>query len=331
MTHLSSIRQPIIVHLSDSDTDKIEQGQDVIDGLIKPQKTLPPHYFYDSRGSHLFEEICQLPEYYPTRTEASILEKSVLQLAETTRECQLIELGSGSSTKTRLIIEAYQKTGCSLSYVPIDVSAKILTESAQTLLVDYPFLDIQGLVGTYYRALKNLPVNRFKNRLICFLGSTLGNFNPQECDYFFSQLRNVLQPGDYFLLGVDLVKPISILEAAYNDSQGVTAAFNLNILEHLNWRFEGNFQLENFQHQAFFNLELSQIEMHLVSLLPQQVTLKKLNLNLTFALGETIHTEISRKFSLEHLPQYLEKQGLQPHTIWTDDNQYFALLLTQVG
>ncbi len=330
MAPISSIRQPIIDYLVDpSKVAPIDQGQDVIQGLTLQQKTIPPHYLYDRLGSQLFEEICGLPEYYPTRTETSILQTSAPKLAQITGNCQLIELGSGSSTKTRLIIEAYQKAGYSLAYVPVDVSTNILTESAQSLLLNYPFLEVHGLVGNYYLALKNLPDNNLDSRLVCFLGSTLGNFDPKECDYFFNQVMTVLKPGDYFLLGVDLQKPMPILEAAYNDAQGITAAFNLNILQHLNWRFAGNFNLTNFKHQAFFNPEQSQIEMHLVSLGQQEVRLEKLDLTITLAAGETIQTEISRKFSLQYLQDYLQKQGLKSHTVWTDNDQWFALLLTQ--
>ena len=328
---MTSLRKPVIDLLVETDVTILPEGEDIIKGLSSvPQKTISPRYFYDERGSQLFEEICQLPEYYPTRTERAILEKYALRLVKIIKDCQLIELGSGSSSKTRLLIEAYHTCGYSLCYVPIDVSQEILTQTAQTLMLDYPFLDVHGLVGTYYRALQNLPVKTLENRLVCFLGSTLGNFSPSECDYFFSQLQTVMQPGDYFLLGVDLEKSISILEDAYNDAQGITAAFNLNMLSHLNWRFKGDFKLEQFQHKAFFNTQLSQIEMHLISQVDQKVTLEKLDFTFTLAAGETILTEISRKFSPSLMTSYLEKQGFIINDFFTDESKLFGLFLAQV-
>ena len=221
-------------------------GSDVITGLKQVQKSLPPHYFYDDLGSDLFEKICVLPEYYPTRTEATILKDNSLEIARITGACDLIELGSGSSTKTRFLLDAYQQLNYSVHYIPIDVSTGILETTAQELLKDYSCLTVHGLVSTYQLALEDLPPAKFATRLVAFLGSTLGNFSPQECDRFFEQVTSALNEGDYFLLGIDLQKDSQILEAAYNDSQGITAQFNLNILEHLNWRFDGNFNLSEF-------------------------------------------------------------------------------------
>jgi dimethylhistidine N-methyltransferase len=222
-------------------------GSDVIAGLRQIQKSLPPHYFYDDLGSDLFEKICVLPEYYPTRTEATILKDNSLEIAKIIGVCDLIELGSGSSTKTRFLLDAYQQLNYPIHYIPIDVSTGILEATAQELLKDYSRLTIHGLVSTYQLALEDLPPAQFATRLVAFLGSTLGNFSPQECDRFFEQVTSALNEGDYFLLGIDLQKNSQILEAAYNDSQGITAQFNLNILEHLNWRFDGNFNLSKFR------------------------------------------------------------------------------------
>jgi len=324
------MKQPTIKHLIENNTSQLDHGKDVVQGLSSFPKFIPTKYLYDQRGSQLFEEICNLPEYYPTRTEAQIIKSCVQQLAQITKDTQIVELGSGSAIKTRLIIEAYQDNGYSLEYVPIDISSNALIESINNLNKDYPFLEISGLIGSYEIGLKNLPEKRKENRLVCFLGSTLGNFSPEQCDIFFSQLLQVLNEGDYFLLGIDLVKPIDILEAAYNDTQSVTANFNLNILDHLNWRFGGNFNSNNFHHQALFNLELSQIELHLISLVPQQVRLEKLNLDITLKARERILTEISRKFHLEKVQNYLKKYGFQSCNTWLDDNKWFALLLTQI-
>lgn len=309
---------------------ELVSGQDVIRGLSQPQKSLPPHYFYDDRGSELFEQICDQPEYYPTRTETAILQQYASAIAEITGPCELIELGSGSATKTRILLDAYTDLNHPLRFVPIDVSAGILESSARDLLVDYPTLEVHGLVSTYELALTKLEPTQFTTRTICFLGSTLGNLSPAECEIFFRQVIDALQPGEYFLLGFDLQKPKAILEAAYNDRAGITAQFNLNMLRHLNWRFQGDFDLNQFEHVAFYNDTLHQIEMHLKSLRSQTVHLKALDLTVEFAPGETIHTEISRKFNLQALQTDLLSKDLVPIQAWTDPKQWFGLLLCQL-
>ncbi len=305
-------------------------GTDVIKGLTQAVKSLPPRYFYDNRGSELFEQICELPEYYLTRTEMSILQQYAGEIAQNTGACELVELGSGSSTKTRILLDAYHQLGYPLRYLPIDVSAGMLESSAKQLLADYPTLQVQALAGTYELALEQLQPPKLPHRMICFIGSTLGNLNPQECDLFLSQITAALQSGEYFLLGVDLQKPKHVLEAAYNDRQGVTAAFNLNMLEHLNWRFDGNFDITQFEHWAFYNETEHQIEMHLRSLREQTVELRALNLTVNFGLSETILTEISRKFDLKTIQQQLQVKGLVTQKVWTDPNQWFGLLLCQL-
>jgi L-histidine Nalpha-methyltransferase len=305
-------------------------GSDVVKGLTHTPKILPPRYFYDDRGSELFEQICELPEYYLTRTETAILQNCAGEIAKITGDCELVELGSGSSTKTRILLDAYDKLGYPLHYLPIDVSAGMLENSARSLLTDYPSLQVHALAGTYESALSHLPSPQLPNRMICFIGSSLGNLNPQECDVFLSQIQDALQVGEYFLLGVDLQKPKDLLEAAYNDSQGVTAAFNLNMLDHLNRRFEGNFDTTQFEHWAFYNETEHQIEMHLRSLRSQSVQLRALNLSVNFAQNETIRTEISRKFNLNTIQQQLTARGLVPVHAWTDPNQWFGLLLCQM-
>ncbi|MEB3295841.1 MAG: L-histidine N(alpha)-methyltransferase [Synechococcales bacterium] len=304
-------------------------GQDVIQGLQQPQKTLPCHYLYDDRGSELFEQICDLPTYYPTRTEQSILANCAAEIAQLTGVCELVELGSGSSRKTRLLLAAYEALKYQLHYYPIDVSTGILHSTALVLLQQYPNLTLCGLAGTYEQALAQLPPRELENRLLIFLGSTLGNLPPQQCDRFLQQIQQALQPGEFFLLGVDLQKPVEILEAAYNDPEGVTAAFNLNILSHLNHRFQADFQLDRFAHRAFYNAEQQQIEMHLVSLIEQTATLRSLNYQVRLLAGETLHTEISRKFYLPNLISHLERHAFQTLKVWTDPQHWFALLLCQ--
>ncbi|MBD2496469.1 L-histidine N(alpha)-methyltransferase [Nostoc sp. FACHB-280] len=304
-------------------------GSDVVKGLTHNPKYLPPYYLYDDRGSDLFEQICDLPEYYVTRTETAILQQYADEIAQITGACELVELGSGSSTKTRILLDAYQKLGYLQCYLPIDVSAGMLENSARKLLQEYPSLQVYALAGTYEMALAQLPAKHSPSRMIGFIGSSLGNMTTQECDTFFSQITNALQVGEYFLLGVDLQKPKEILEPAYNDRQGVTAAFNINMLEHLNRRFEGNFDTTQFEHWAFYNETAHQIEMHLRSMRSQTVQLKSLNLTVNFAPGETILTEISRKFNLNTIKQQLQSRGLVPIQTWTDANQWFGLLLCQ--
>jgi dimethylhistidine N-methyltransferase len=313
----------------DSLAESVDEGQEIIQGLQKEQKTLPCRYFYDDRGSELFEHICDLPEYYPTRTEQAILEAYALEIAQFTGSCELVELGSGSSRKTRLLLEAYNQLNHQLHYCPIDVSAGILHSTALNLLRQYPTLKLCGLAGTYEQALAQLPAAELDNRMLIFLGSTLGNLTEEECDHFLGLIQQALQPGEFFLLGVDLQKPIEIIEAAYNDAQGVTAEFNLNLLRHLNQRYQGNFDLSQFAHWAFYHPVKHQIEMHLKSLQVQTADLKALNFQVTLQAGETIHTEISRKFHLSTLVPVLSNHALEPLQIWTDPQKWFGLLLCQ--
>ncbi|MBD2433004.1 MULTISPECIES: L-histidine N(alpha)-methyltransferase [Fischerella] len=320
---IQRLLEPILIVASST-------GTDVVKGLTQTPKTLPPRYFYDDRGSDLFEQICELPEYYLTRTETKILQSCASEIAAITGACEIVELGSGSSTKTRILLDAYQQQGLPLHYLPIDVSAGMLESGALSLLADYPSLQVYALAGTYELALSQIEPSQLPSRMICFIGSTLGNLNPQECDVFLSQVKAALQVGEYFLLGVDLQKPKHILEAAYNDNQGVTAAFNLNMLEHLNWRFQGNFDTTQFEHWAFYNEVEHQIEMHLKSKRSQTVELHTLKLNVHFEPGETIRTEISRKFSLNSIQQELKAKNLVPQKVWTDENQLFGLLLCQL-
>lgn len=304
-------------------------GRDLILGLTQSPKSLPAQYFYNQRGSELFEQICDLPEYYLTRTESQILQQYAPEISQITGTCELVELGSGSSTKTRLLLDAYQALGHKLKYVPIDVSGEILTESAKQLQQDYPQIQIQGIVGTYAQALVRLEPTTSASRLIFFLGSSLGNFTRQQSRRFFSQINAALNVGEYFLLGVDLQKPKHLLEAAYNDDRGITAEFNLNMLAHLNERFAGNFNLQLFEHWAFYNQQLNQIEMHLRCLQSHTVSLKALDFQVELSAGETIMTEISRKFDLALAQKELQSRGLKTLAVWTDPKQWFGLILSQ--
>ena len=318
-----------IDYLLDTEVIEKDDAQDAIAGLQSNPKSIPARYFYDRQGSQLFEAICELPEYYPTRTEASILKQYGAEIVARTQVVELVELGSGSSTKTRFLLDAYQTANSPLYYTPVDVSGSILKTSANDLLREYPQLKIQGKVATYSQALKQLSTYSLGKRMIIFLGSSIGNFSPSECDRFIAQITTALNPGDYFLLGIDLQKPQAILEAAYNDASGVTAAFNLNILQHLNHRFDSNFNLDLFQHRAIYNTTLHQIEMYLISQQPQSVKLKQLDLTIQLEQEEAILTEISRKFDLRQMKQYLNNQNLNPIKTYTDPQQWFGLLLCQ--
>ncbi|MGJ3248651.1 MAG: L-histidine N(alpha)-methyltransferase [Elainellaceae cyanobacterium] len=318
-----------LLHPTELAQAELDAAYDVIHGLTHTPKSLPPRYFYDDRGSDLFEQICNLPEYYLTRTETKIFKQWAGAIAQQTGACEIVELGSGSATKTRILLDAYQAQNSPLSYMPIDVSAGILQSSAHQLLADYPTLNVHGLVSTYQLALKRLTPSPLPSRMICFIGSTLGNLSPDACDRFFEQINAALQPGEYFLLGIDLQKDRATLEAAYNDSQGITAAFNLNILRHLSRKFKGDFDLDQFEHWAFYNESLNQIEMHLRSRSAQTVHLEALDLTVSFEPGETILSEISRKFNVDTMQHQLATHSLSPIHTWTDENHWFAVILCQ--
>ena len=305
-------------------------GADVVRGLGARPKTLPPKYFYDAQGSRLFDRITALPEYYLTRTEQLILSECTRDLARRMGPADLIELGSGSARKTRTIIGALLeeiRAKAPLLYVPIDVSEAALEESAAGLVAAYPRLAVSGVVGTYEAGLAALPPRLAPRRLMLFLGSTIGNLDAAESAEFFACMARALAPGDALLLGFDLVKTPGIIEAAYNDAQGVTAAFNLNMLRHLNRRFDGDFDLARFRHRAFFDADASRIEMHLVSTGAQTVRLRKLGLSARFEPGETIRTEISRKFRFADMVETVSRHGFALETRWSDSQEWFALAL----
>ena len=306
-----------------------DDGHEIVLGLTRRPKALSPKYLYDQRGSELFEQICDLPEYYPTRTEAAILAQHSESIVRHTGACELVELGSGSSTKTRYLFDAYQQAELPLHYVPVDVSGEMLKASAEQLLNEYPSLSVQGLVSTYEPALRHLPATALSARMVVFLGSTLGNLDPAACDRFLAQVSQALNPGDYFLLGVDLHKDTATLEAAYNDSQGITAAFNLNLLSHLNWRFGSDFDPRQFKHVAFYNEAQHQIEIYLESQVAQSVHFQGLNLTAKFEAKERLLSEISRKFELDEMTVQLAEHRLSVRETYTDPNQWFGLILAQ--
>jgi dimethylhistidine N-methyltransferase len=308
-----------------------DDGHDIASGLMSLPRTLPCRYFYDSRGSDLFEIITSLPEYYPTRTEASILEARADELVEITGPCELVELGAGSSRKTRLLIDAYLQKGRTVHFRPVDVSESALAETAQILTARYEELSIEALLGTYEQGFAALGHPREGRRMMIFLGSTIGNFDEDETHAFLNHAANASRIGDYFLIGFDRVKDKAVIEAAYNDSQGVTAAFNYNLLRHVNRRFGANFDLGGFVHEAPFVAEKSQIEMRLVSRQLQRARVPEIDVDIRIAKGEFIRTEISRKFEPADIIGPAERAGFALVEEWSDPQQWFTVALFRYG
>lgn len=305
-------------------------AEDVRSGLTASPKTLSPKYFYDELGSHLFEAICCLPEYYLTRAEDQIFSARAAEIAAAAtaggKRITLVELGSGSAAKTRRIIEALLTRQGNLLYIPVDISEAALDASARALLQSYPALKIAAHAGDYESA---MPVLResFEEEaraLVLFLGSNIGNFDPEEARSLLRQLRTNLRTGDRLLIGADLKKDAATLEAAYDDPLGVTAAFNLNILARINRELEANFDLRAFRHRARFNESESRVEMHIESLREQRASIKALSLDVSFQAGETIHTESSYKYDLSSILRLAESAGYARTNAWTDERERFS-------
>ncbi|MEP7013259.1 MAG: L-histidine N(alpha)-methyltransferase [Acidobacteriota bacterium] len=296
--------------------------------LREPLPRIPSRFFYDDLGSDLFEQICELPEYYPTRTERALLERIAPRVAAATRAVTLVEIGSGAATKTRLLLDALRGQGTLRLYVPIDVAEATTRRIAAELTSEYPGLAVHGILGNFLADLAPLP-GQEGSRLAIFLGGTIGNLNPEEAASFLADLHAELAPGDAFLIGVDRVKPIPRLEAAYDDSAGVTAAFNLNILNVTNRIAEGDFDPAAFKHRAFFDVEHSRIEMRLVATRAQRVTLQALDLALDFEPGDEILTEISTKYDRARAERLLAAAGFSVAEWFTDPEDLFALILAK--
>jgi len=308
--------------------DERTLADDVLDGLTRPLKELPPKHFYDARGSELFDAICELPEYYQTRTERSILEAHADDIVARTGAVELVELGSGSATKTRVLLDAMQEAGTLARYVPVDVSASTVHAVAELLADEYAGLSVYGLVADFERHLEYLPED-VGPRLMAFLGGTIGNFPPGSRRRFLRSLGKRLGADGYLLLGTDLVKEPRVIEAAYNDSAGVTAQFNLNVLHVLNRELEADFDVEAFEHVAFFDREREWIEMRLRAREPQHVRVEALDLEVDFASREELRTEISAKFTRERLRGDLAAAGLELVELFTDPDELFALSLAR--
>jgi len=295
-------------------------------GLTAPCKTLPCKYFYDSRGSRIFEKICRLPEYYPTRTEMEILRKEAPQIMSEMEDCDLIELGSGANWKVRLLLDAAPSLS-GIRYVPVDVSASALQDAAEELAEIYPELAILGIVADFTKQLDRLP--RGRRRLFLFLGSTLGNFPDRECRSFLRSLSAAVGPDDRLLLGLDMVKERRTLEAAYNDADGITADFNKNLLHVLNRELKADFDPDDFEHVAFFNEEEDRVEMHLEACRNMEVKLCELDLEVRMEKGERIRTEICRKFRRKQAERMFQEAGLSCRNWYSDEEGWFSLALLE--
>jgi L-histidine Nalpha-methyltransferase len=303
-------------------------AEDVLDGLTRPFKELPPKHFYDTRGAELFDRICELPEYYQTRTERSILEDHAERIAQFTGAAELVELGSGTAAKTRVVLDALHAAGTLRRYVPVDVTEQMVRDCASSLVDEYPGLRVHGMIGDFERHLDRLPEAEGP-RLVAFLGGTIGNFPPGSRRRLLREIAGLLEPEDHLLLGVDLVKDAQVLQAAYDDEQGVTAEFNRNVLRVLNRELAANFDPDDFEHVALFDDEHEWIEMRLRALREHTTHVADLGLSVHFEEGEEIRTEISAKFTRERISGDLAAAGLELVSWLTDPDQMFALALAR--
>ncbi len=301
---------------------------DVLAGLSGFPKTLPSVYFYDEAGSRLFEEICRLPEYYLTRCEAEILRARAEEIAAcSSGRMELVELGSGSSVKTRLLIEALLRRQGRLHYLPVDISRSMLAETSKRLLADYPDLRITAYAAEYEAGLHRIAGTDFHQKMVLFLGSNIGNLRLDEAVAFLTRIRADLKEGDFLLVGADLQKDPARLTAAYDDARGVTAEFNKNVLRRINSELGGAFDLERFRHLAFWNPAHSRMEMHLQSLGAAEYPVAALDRSFRFFPGETIHTENSYKYSFEQLDDLCGRAGLKGIARHLDGEGLFSLNL----
>ena len=304
-------------------------AEDVREGLSSPFKEIPPKYFYDERGSELFERITELPEYYPTRAERTILESGAAEIVAAASPTTLIELGSGAASKTRILLDAMRDAGSLETYVPVDISEEITRRVAEELVDEYEGLRVHGVVADYETHLERIP--REEGGLIAFLGGTIGNFRPGPRRSFLARIATLMYPGDSFLLGTDLVKDRELLEAAYNDSAGVTAEFNKNVLHVLNRELDADFDPDRFEHVAFWDADNQWIDIRLRSLAEQFSDVPALDMRVHFARNEEMRTEISTKFTRQRLEASYADAGLELVEWWTDPDQLFALSLARTA
>jgi len=316
------------VHLTEADADAALRA-DVARGLVARPKEIPPKWFYDARGSELFEKITELPEYYPFRTERSLLTDSRADIARTSGAETVVELGSGSSTKTRLLLDAFLDAGTLRSYVPQDVSESALRGALDELAERYPQVALHGVVGDFTRDLDKLPgaPTPGGKRMIAFLGGTIGNLLPGPRHDFLTHVRSVLAPGEQLLLGTGLVTDPAVMVPAYDDAAGVTAEFNRNVLHVLNRELDANFDVDAFSHVAYWDPDQEWIEMRLRAERDMDVRVAALDLDVTFAAGELMCTEVSAKFRHASIDEMVCAAGFEPTRRWTDRDERFALSL----
>ena len=316
----------IDVHVGDGDGAERRLADDVLDGLTRPFKEIPPKHFYDSRGSALFERICELPEYYPTRTEMAILEASAAAIVDAAASVELVELGSGATVKARLLLDAMD--GAARRYVPVDVSERMVREAAVALVDEYEGIEIHGVVGDFQRHLDRVPRPvAGEPRLVALLGGTIGNFPPGSRRSLLRDVAALLDRDDHFLLGTDLVKDPAVIEAAYDDVEGVTAEFNRNVLHVMNRELGADFDPDAFDHVAFFDRRREWVEMRLRAQRPMTVRVAELDLQVEFAAGEELRTEISAKFTRERIERDYAAAGLELRGWYTDPEELFAVTL----
>src|SRR5215469_1724923 len=305
-------------------------AEEVMSGLSARPRTLPPKLFYDAAGSQLFDQITETPEYYPTRTERAILREFAGEMVrQAGNNLTLVELGAGSASKTQVLIHALLRRQLRADFYPVDVSSSALQGALANLNGHFPRLRVTPIVADYTHHLPDL--KQFPGRkLVLFLGSTIGNFEPEEAEDFLRNVRGSLQKGDALLIGFDLIKDAQVLDAAYNDAQGVTARFNKNMLVRINRELGGSFDVDSFEHVAFWNKRKSRIEMHLESQCEQTVWIEDLGRGFHFEQGERIHTENSYKFSLRLIRQLLRRGGFKLEKSWTDPQGWFCEALARV-
>ncbi len=314
-------------YLTDDDLDKALR-HDVLDGLSSTPKSLPPKWFYDRRGSALFEDITRLAEYYPTRRERAILTERADDIAALCGATTLLELGAGSGEKTRLLLHGLQRFGTLERYVPVDVSGEFLAHTSREIARDHPGIAVRPVVADYERHLHLLPTAG--RRLIAFLGGTIGNMPPRDRCQFLSQLAAAMEPDETLLLGADLVKEVPRLLAAYDDARGVTAEFNRNVLHVINHHLDGDFRPDTFDHVAVWDADHEWIEMRLRSTVDQTVRIGALDVAVDFASGEEMRTEISAKFRVHRLRTELADAGLRLYRSWTDPAGDFVVCLARL-
>lgn len=325
----------LLIHNNEDFIINNEFVKDVEKGLADKQKHISPKFFYDKKGSKLFEEICSQPEYYLNRIESLILKRSLNEITNIVgeKEISIIELGNGNSLKTRILLKPFLGNLKKACYFPIDVSLKMLKKSIKDLSKEYVNLEIFGICSDYVSGL--MKINDFmkmknnipKNKLIIFLGSSIGNFDPKEAKNFLCSLKRYIRQEDALLIGIDLEKDKRILDKAYNDKKGLTAKFNLNILARINRELDGEFKLSSFEHKSFYNIHKHRIEMHLESKVDQEVRVGAIKKTFHFKNGETIHTENSYKYSQNNLNKLVKNAGLEMIQSFTDRKKQYTLIL----